>query len=132
MKALDLDAGQSTRGAVSRLRKKLRCPSGIEERRSGMCGMCGLLGGGTHWSNAGVPDDGATRRQRRLLQVALANRILESFRLRLDDFHGQSFVLSSPTGAMELVADFTEVWRTAEQMLGKPLDPLALFEDEGT
>lgn len=96
-----------------------------------MCGMCGLLGGGTHWSNVGVPDDGATRRQRRLLQVALANRILESFRLRLDDFHGQSFVLSSPTGATEVVANFTEVWKIAEKMLGKPLDPLALFEEEG-
>ncbi|MDR8730885.1 hypothetical protein [Burkholderia pseudomultivorans] len=95
-----------------------------------MCGMCGLLGGGNHWTNTGAPDDGATRRRRRQMQVALANRILRTFRLRLDDFHGQSFVLTAPTGAAELVADFTQVWKVAEQMLGRPLDPLTLFDDE--
>lgn len=96
-----------------------------------MCGMCGLLGGGDHWSNTTVADAGAgtstnTRRQR-YLQAALANRILVPLRLRLDDFHGQSFVLSSPTGASEIVADFAQIWKTAETMLGRPLDPLTLF-----
>lgn len=98
-----------------------------------MCGMCGLLGGGNHWSNATAPGSaadtagGPNARRQRLLQVALANRILIPLRLRLDDFHGQSFVLSSPTGSSELVGDFAQVWRVAERMLGRPLDPLTLF-----
>jgi hypothetical protein len=92
-----------------------------------MCGMCGLLGGGNHWSNAIPPGAGANTRRQRLIHVALANRVLASYRLRLDDFHGQSFVLSSPTGTSELVGDFAQVWRVAEQMLGRPLDPLTLF-----
>jgi hypothetical protein len=95
-----------------------------------MCGMCGLLGGGNHWSNTTAPVAGANPRRQRLIQAALANRVLVPFRLKLDDFHGQSFVLSSPTGASELVSDFAQVWRAAERMLGHPLDPLTLFIDE--
>jgi hypothetical protein len=98
-----------------------------------MCGMCGLLGGGNHWSNTSAPGSaagtagGPNPRRQRLLQAALANRILIPLRLRLDDFHGQSFVLSSPTGSSEMVSDFAQVWRVAERMLGRPLDPLTLF-----
>jgi hypothetical protein len=50
--------------------------------------------------------------------------------LRLDDFHGQSFVVSSPTGAREMADDLMQVWQAAEKMLGRPLDPLTLFIDE--
>jgi hypothetical protein len=98
-----------------------------------MCGMCGLLGGGNHWSNTIPPVKGANTRRQRLIHVTLANRVLVSYRLRLDDFHGRSFVLSSATGTSELVGDFAQVWRVAEQMLGRPLDPLTLFNaDEAT
>ncbi|MGI4857055.1 MAG: hypothetical protein ACRYHA_09120 [Janthinobacterium lividum] len=91
--------------------------------------MCGLLGGSDHWSNTTLPDANASTnaRRQRYLQTALANRILVPLRLRLDDFHGQSFVLSSPTGASEIVADFAQIWKAAETMLGRPLDPLTLF-----
>ncbi len=95
-----------------------------------MCGMCGLLGGGRHWSSATVPGEGANARRQRYIQAALANRILIPLRLRLDDFHGQSFVLSSPTGASELVDDFAQAWKAAEKMLGRPLDPLLMFASE--
>jgi hypothetical protein len=101
-----------------------------------MCGMCGLLGGGNHWSDTTAPGAGVgagtpNARRQRLLQAALANRILLPLRLRLDDFHGQSFVLSSPTGASEMVGDFAQVWKVAERMLGRPLDPLTLFQVDG-
>jgi hypothetical protein len=95
-----------------------------------MCGMCGLLGGGRHWSNTVAPGAGANARRQRLVQVAHANRVLGLFRLRLDDFHGQSFVVSSPTGAREMADDLMQVWQAAEKMLGRPLDPLTLFIDE--
>src|ERR1700732_1916843 len=62
-----------------------------------MCGMCGLLGSGNHWSNTIPPGTGTNTRRQGLIHVALANRVLASYRLRLYDFHGQSFVLSSQT-----------------------------------
>jgi hypothetical protein len=95
-----------------------------------MCGMCGLLGGGRHWSNTVAAGEGANARQQRYVQLAYANRVLERFRLRLADFHGQSFVLSSPTGAQVIVEDFMQVWKAAEEMLRYPIDPLTLFDDE--
>jgi hypothetical protein len=98
------------------------------KRGQAMCGMCGVLGGGRHWSNATASAEAGARRHR-YAQVALANRVLRPFRLTLADFHGQSFVLASPTGAQEIVSDFMQVWRAAEKMLGRPLDPLALFDD---
>jgi hypothetical protein len=96
-----------------------------------MCGVCGLLGGGNHWSNTTAPRGDASARRQRYVQARLANRILKPFRLQLDDFQGQSFVLTSPTGASKIVQDFAEVWKAAEAMLGRPLDPLTLFDDEG-
>ncbi|MDR5759762.1 hypothetical protein QCE88_22590 [Caballeronia sp. LZ035] len=95
-----------------------------------MCGMCGLLGGGRHWSNTVAAGEGANARRQRYVQVAHANRVLEAYRLTLADFHGQSFVLSSPTGAQLIVEDFMQIWKAAETMLGKPLDPLAMFADD--
>uniref|UniRef100_E1THL3 Uncharacterized protein n=1 Tax=Burkholderia sp. (strain CCGE1003) TaxID=640512 RepID=E1THL3_BURSG len=95
-----------------------------------MCGMCGLLGGGRHWSNSVAPGETAGARRQRYVQVAHANRVLAAFRLKLADFHGQSFVLSSPTGAQIIVEDFMQIWKAAETMLGRPLDPLTLFADE--
>jgi hypothetical protein len=32
--------------------------------------------------------------------------------------------LTGPTGRAEIVPDFGQVWRVAEQMAGRPLDPL--------
>ncbi len=88
-----------------------------------MCGMCGLLQASGHWSQA--PAGSAGRRQR-LIQIARANRLLALWRLRLSDFHGQSYVLAGPTGASVLIADFGALWPAAEQMLGRALDPLAM------
>lgn len=95
-----------------------------------MCGMCGLLGGGRHWSSVVVAGSGDNARRQRQVQVALAKRVLARVRLGLDDFHGRAFVLSSPTGARVLVDDFAQVWRAAETMLGVPLDPLTMFAEE--
>jgi hypothetical protein len=89
-----------------------------------MCGMCGLLQASAHWSHADAASGQA--RRRRLLQVAKANRLLHLFRLELRDFHGQSYLLIGPTGASQLVSDFGALWAAAEQLLGRPIDPLAM------
>lgn len=87
-----------------------------------MCGLCGLLGGESHWADSirsSLPD-----RQERLQRIAQANRVLGFYRLRLEDFQGVSFVLASPTGRREIVSDLGQVWRMAEEIAGRPLDPL--------
>ena len=64
------------------------------------------------------------RRQERFHRVKLINEILEIFALRLDDWQGQSFILSSRTGKTEIVDNLMAVWPAAEQMIGRPLDPM--------
>jgi len=89
-----------------------------------MCGICGLLQGTAHWSRADVPPEQS--RRERLLQAAQANRLLALFRLELRDLHGQSYLLSGPTGASVLLPDLGGLWAAAELLLGRRLDPLAM------
>lgn len=99
-----------------------------------MCGLCGVLGA-SHWTDAHATPEafgmgasggnaGRTRRHERLYRVHLVNRVLQQFALSLTDFQGTSFVLSNRTGRSEVVDDLMAVWPAAEQMIGRPLDPL--------
>lgn len=91
-----------------------------------MCGLCGVLGV-SHWSEASpqaAEADGGALRRARLARVRLVNRALAPFALRLDDFHGQSYVLSNRTGRAEVVPDLMAVWTVGAAMAGRPLDPL--------
>jgi hypothetical protein len=87
-----------------------------------MCGLCGLLGTESDWSTSIAT--ALPTRQQRFVRIALANRILSFFRLKLEDFQGVSYILTSPTGRREIVTDFGQVWRVAESLTGRPIDPL--------
>jgi hypothetical protein len=96
-----------------------------------MCALCGVLGGSGHWTDAAARpgvftrNTSATERRReRMNRVAAANRILRHFGLRLADWQGTSFVLSTATGRTELVEDLAHLWLVAERLLGRPCDPL--------
>jgi hypothetical protein len=98
-----------------------------------MCSLCGVLGGGTHWTDGGAQSEAfrggsvqPTRRQERAGRIALANRILEHYRLKLGDFEGQSYVLRGATGRQALVPDLVGMWTAAEELAGRACDPLAL------
>ena len=107
-----------------------------------MCALCGVLGGGEHWTDAvarpGVftrNTDPASRRRERMKRVAAANLILQHYRMSLADWQGSALVLSTATGKTEIVADLAHLWMAAERLLGRPCDPLdeniiALFEHE--
>ena len=93
-----------------------------------MCGLCGLLGV-KHWTDMAANPEafgagGRTRRHERLYRAQLASRVLSRFGLKLADWQGRSFVLSSRTGKRVLVDDLTGLWQAAEVMAGRPLDPL--------
>ncbi len=93
-----------------------------------MCGLCGILGSGEHWSDgaAGTPDaeDRSRRRRERLERARLVNRVLAHYGLRLDDWQGTSFLLTSRTGRTEMVDNLSALWLAAGKMTSRRLDPL--------
>jgi hypothetical protein len=87
-----------------------------------MCALCGLLGTEGDWSTAMT--NSLPARQQRYFRIAQANQILSFFRLKLEDFQGVSYVLSSPTGRSEVISDLGQLWPVAETMTGRQIDPL--------
>jgi hypothetical protein len=82
-----------------------------------MCGLCGVLLS-DHWAE----QDGG--RRGRALRVALLNRVLDHFGLRLDDWSGSVYVLRDRKGASAVVSDIGSLWFEAERLAGRKLDPL--------
>lgn len=90
-----------------------------------MCGLCGVLGGGEHWTDGQAIGGPATRRAERQRRVGLANAVLAHYGLQMADWQGAQYVLSNRTGRTEIVDNPTHLWQAAERLLGRPCDPLA-------
>ena len=96
-----------------------------------MCGLCGILGDGSHWADGLAGPDAAQasavpwlRRRARRERVALGNMVLAQYGLSLADWQGREFVLRSRTGATALVLTLGDLWPKAEQLAGRVIDPL--------
>ena len=92
-----------------------------------MCGLCGVFLTETHWSDAGVSTSGGggrTARHERLHRVALANRILRRYGMKVSDWQGSSYLLSGPTGQSSVLPSIAAVWPAAERMRKQLIDPL--------
>jgi len=96
-----------------------------------MCSLCGVLGGRGHWTEShSSPDtfasrqDQVTHRRERQERTRLANQVLHHYGLKLADFSGSSYVLTSRTGRSKIVGNITEVWMAAEELTSKECDPL--------
>jgi hypothetical protein len=57
-------------------------------------------------------------------RVALVNRVLGCFGLRLYDWGGPVYVLRDRKGASADVSDLGSLWVEAARLAGRPLDPL--------
>jgi len=96
-----------------------------------MCGLCGILGDGTHWAD-GLARPGeetasaipAVRRRARRRRVELGNAVLRPYGLSIADWQGSGFVLRSRTGAARMVDTLADLWPAAERLAGRPIDPL--------
>jgi hypothetical protein len=93
-----------------------------------MCGLCGVLGDGSHWAD-GVADRPASavpwlRRQARRQRVTFGNAILRPYGLSLTDWQGSAFLLRNRTGATEMVDSLGDLWPKAERLAGMEIDPL--------
>ena len=97
-----------------------------------MCGLCGVFLTETHWADAALsPEDGArSRRLERSRRVALANRVLKYYGLKVGDWQGSAYLLSTQTGQTQVVPSIAAVWPAAEVLRKRALDPLdeALIE----
>jgi hypothetical protein len=90
-----------------------------------MCGLCGIFDDGRRWMDAGTNLDPAMFRRERLRRVAIIRSVLAPLRVGVDDWEGASFLVRSPTGAVEIVDNLFDLWRKAEALSGRRLDPLA-------
>jgi hypothetical protein len=101
-----------------------------------MCSACGILQGGSDWidgvGDAAGPTRGRLAERRR--RIALVNVLLEGSGVRLSE-HGRQLVVRSATGATKLVTDLAHVWRTADELGRRFVDPLdrpsQMFADKG-
>jgi hypothetical protein len=82
-----------------------------------MCGLCGVLLSESWAEKAGD-------RRARALRLKLLNRVLAHFGLRLDEWAGRVYVLRDRTGRTAVVDDLGAIWREAELLAGRRLDPL--------
>ena len=96
-----------------------------------MCGLCGVLGNGTHWADgvAGPGEPAASavpwlRRPARRQRVVLGNLVLRHYGLSLSDWQGAEFLLRSRTGATRLVGTLADLWPKADQLANAAIDPL--------
>ncbi len=97
-----------------------------------MCGLCGVLGGDDHWTSAAArpgiysrAGSAVDRRRERAHRVRIANLVLRQYGLKLADWQGASYLLSSSTGKTEIVETLAHLWPAAERLAGRPCDPLA-------
>jgi hypothetical protein len=63
-------------------------------------------------------------RRERVLRVGILNRVLGHFGLELGDWSGRVYVLRDRKGKSAVVDDLGSLWIAAEQLAGRPLDPL--------
>lgn len=98
-----------------------------------MCAFCSMMADGSaHWTEAGTdagqtdePESGRERYLSRLRRVALVNRILDHYGCEASDWANNQYVVRSRDGRTALVAHLPQVWAAAEEIAGRPLDPLA-------
>ncbi len=97
-----------------------------------MCAFCAMLSGETHWTEAGTDSDagaaaadsGRARYLDRNRRVDLINRILGFYGFTVSDWANNRYVLRNATGRITLVEHLPQIWMAAEEILGRPLDPL--------
>lgn len=94
-----------------------------------MCGLCGALGGDFHWSSSLAKADADPiefRRQRRY-RIDLVSELLKPYRITVRDFQNRSLIVSSPTGATEIIDDLAQLWLVVDRLMpsAQP-DPLSM------
>lgn len=92
-----------------------------------MCGLCGMLGEDRHWSSMpanGQSGNAVLRRLARGRRIAIVNQMLDARRIRVSDWQGSQYLVSTATGKTSLAMDLPGIWRAVAELTGRPFDPL--------
>lgn len=90
-----------------------------------MCVLCGEMMSSFHWSDVKfkeqkreieVGSEQKERMQARLKRVKIVNEILEFYGLKLRDFQGSKYVLSSKKGRELIVNDLGDLWQKVSEI----------------
>jgi hypothetical protein len=107
----------------------------LPEGGASMCVLCGELVLNVHWTDQGNHDleygnrGGAGNvlrdvRRDRLRRAGYANDILAFYGLKLADWNGIKYILSSKKGAQIIINSLGELWPEAQKLCGDRIDPL--------
>jgi len=96
-----------------------------------MCGLCGIFDDGRRWLDRAATLNPAALRRERMRRVAIVQRVLAPTGVAVDDWEGASFLVRGPTGAVEIVDNLFDLWRKAEQLGHRRLDPLSIAPGVG-
>jgi hypothetical protein len=83
----------------------------------------GVLGGPSHWSDARNPTP-QDRRRERADRIRIANLVLRSYGLKLEDWQSRFYILQTHTGKSEVFDGLNHLWPIAEKLIGRSCDPL--------
>ena len=90
-----------------------------------MCSLCGDLSTRPHWSeHAPGEADAAQRRRHRAARTGYARALLTAHGLTLAEWQG-SYLVGNGRGRTVMAGDLAGCWAAAEQLAGRPADPLA-------
>lgn len=102
-----------------------------------MCILCGELIMTVHWTDQPLHDQeyknqtkivaGSmqhSRMKQRLKRASLAGKILGYYGLTIKEWMGSRFMLFDKKGTSNVVYDLGDMWKVAEDMSHKKLDPL--------
>ena len=92
-----------------------------------MCSLCGALGKGLSWEQEGLLGESARwhRRREAMESARQVSRLLAKSRVKVVANPDHGFVVSFPTGGVEIVGGLAEIWHLlARRKIAVP-DPLA-------
>ncbi|MDO4179520.1 MAG: hypothetical protein Q4D21_10115 [Phascolarctobacterium sp.] len=102
-----------------------------------MCILCGEMIMSVHWTDQPLHDSAYRnkkiivagelqrgRRRMRLKRVAIANKILNYYGLKINDWNGSRYMLFDKKGMSKVVYDLGGMWQAATDLCHKKIDPL--------
>jgi hypothetical protein len=90
-----------------------------------MCSACGILRGGVEWIDGVTGEENAPDRRlaERHRRMALINMLLENSGVKLTEY-GRQLIVRGPTGSTRIVTELAHVWRAADELGRRRVDPL--------
>lgn len=101
-----------------------------------MCEVCAVFGRGRHWTARASGDSTALEafdihrhRAERREALRVLNVVLEAEGVRVDDWDGESYQVSLPSGAFVKAEDLADVWPALRRLGVEPPDLLDADRD---